>query len=317
MGIREFLQEVDQDVQAIVRSSFEIEITDTNYVPHVDDAALTHDDTDGGVKRCKRIATCVLYIDIRKSSEISASHKPETLARLYSAFIRAMLKCAGYYGGHVRNIVGDRVMVVFDREQCFYSAVKTAILMNTVAGHIVPKSFKGSDFKCGIGIDYGEMLVVKTGIVRRGDNNAVSKSLVWLGRPANVASKLTDKANKATTKLSKQVSVGLHYPAINEWVWREESVDKFFSRLKSNVDGTLAYEEQYFSACFLGERIDHESAPAILMTKAVFDGFKREAPDEESIKRGWWRKIAVTVSGYSGEVYGSGTYFTAVEGMST
>jgi hypothetical protein len=40
------------------------------------------------------------------------------------------------------------------------------------------------------------MLATKTGIRRHGEQQGNYRNLVWLGRPANVASKLTDLANK-------------------------------------------------------------------------------------------------------------------------
>jgi class 3 adenylate cyclase len=37
----------------------------------------------------KLIDTCVLYIDIRRSTDLNLSHKPVTVAKLYSAFVRS------------------------------------------------------------------------------------------------------------------------------------------------------------------------------------------------------------------------------------
>ena len=58
----------------------------------------------------KTITTCVLYIDIRKSTELNLKHKPETLTKLYAAFMRSMIKAAQHYEGKVRNIIGDRIV---------------------------------------------------------------------------------------------------------------------------------------------------------------------------------------------------------------
>ncbi|MGC5798257.1 adenylate/guanylate cyclase domain-containing protein [Sphingomonas sp. NFX23] len=55
-----------------------------------------------------------MYIDIRRSTELSITHKPQAVAKLYSTFVRAMTKCARHFGGHVRGIIGDRVLVIFD-----------------------------------------------------------------------------------------------------------------------------------------------------------------------------------------------------------
>jgi len=98
----------------------------------------------------------------------------------------------------VRGIIGDRVMVLFDPSTACTDAVNTATLMNSVCQDELNKHFNQDDVTCGIGIDYGRMLATKTGVRRHGYERPNYRSLVWLGRPANVASKLTDLANKTT-----------------------------------------------------------------------------------------------------------------------
>jgi len=87
-------------------------------------------------------------------------------------------------------------MVLFDARDCFENAVNCGVAMNTISEHIINKHFKANEVRFGIGIDYGKMLATKTGIRRHGVEQANYRNLVWLGRPANVASKLTDVANK-------------------------------------------------------------------------------------------------------------------------
>lgn len=48
---------------------------------------------------------------------------------------------------------------------------------------MINRIFSNVDFHCGIGIDYGEMRVIKVGIERKGDENAENKGLVWVGKP--------------------------------------------------------------------------------------------------------------------------------------
>jgi class 3 adenylate cyclase len=89
------------------------------------------------------------------------------------------MKAAGYYNGKVRNVVGDRVMIVFDKASCFSSAYKTALLLNSVVSKLLNKNFTKNDIKTGIGIDYGKMLITKAGIIKSGFENTNYKSLVW------------------------------------------------------------------------------------------------------------------------------------------
>jgi adenylate cyclase len=163
-------------------------------------------------------------------------HKPRTLAKLYSSFIRSMARGSEYYGGKVRNIIGDRLMVVFDKENCYLNSIKTAILLNSIAQYTINKKFVHNDFKCGIGIDYGKMLVTKAGIIKYGHENENYKSLVWLGRPANIASKLTDLANKAHCESIIEIATG-------NWSRHKESIMEFLKNLeKDHVSGKIKYK---------------------------------------------------------------------------
>ena len=116
MALKDFLKELDDEVKTVNSSEFEVEIIETNFVPSSSDPSITYDNSDTNKKKCKRLESCVLYVDIRGSAQISAERRPKTLAKMYSSFIRSMIACGRYYGGHVRNIIGDRVMVVFDKE---------------------------------------------------------------------------------------------------------------------------------------------------------------------------------------------------------
>ena len=122
------------------------------------------------------------------------------MGRIYTAFTKAVLKVAKYHSGHIRNVIGDRVMVVFPTKDCFTNAVDCAISINHIATYIINQQFFGVDFKCGIGIDYGELRVIKVGVQRQGSEISENKRLVWVGYPANIASRLTDVANKTINK---------------------------------------------------------------------------------------------------------------------
>ena len=161
-------QELDDEVSTILSTSFTINVVKTNTVPHAADPAITFPNLDDETQGAKLIDTTVLYIDIRRSTDLNLTHQPHTVAKLYSAFIRAMTRTARYYKGHVRGIIGDRLMVLFDVPDSFENAVETAVAMNTVGQHVINKHFKANEVSFGIGIDAGKMLATKTGIRRLG-----------------------------------------------------------------------------------------------------------------------------------------------------
>ncbi len=191
--MEDFLNQLNQDIKNIFQ--FDIETPKAYVVPTRHDPNLTF--PIGAVKKGKLLETCVLMIDIRNSTKISRQLRKDKvkLGKIYSAFIYAMTSIADEYG-YVRNIVGDRVMVVFEPKDCFENAINCAAVMYSVATRILAKHIAIEDFKIGMGIDFGEMLVLKTGIRKKHEEQSEYKSLVWVGDAANLASKLCDFANK-------------------------------------------------------------------------------------------------------------------------
>jgi adenylate cyclase len=62
----------------------------------------------------------VLFVDIRNSVKLNEKHQTQTMGRIYTAFTKAILKIAYHHNGFVRNIIGDRVMIVFSSGKLFY-----------------------------------------------------------------------------------------------------------------------------------------------------------------------------------------------------
>lgn len=313
MSLQDFLDDINEEVETIHSPKFKIDVTATSFVPNDSDSSLTFENFDDKYKKVKTIETCVLYIDIRKSTELNLQHFPKTMTKLYSSFVRSMIRAAEYYDGKIRNIIGDRVMVVFDENTCFKNAVNTAILMNTISQKILNVHFTKNVVNCGIGIDFGKMMVAKCGTIKHGDENSLYKSLVWLGQPANIASKLTDCANKhATTYTVSGLNVGLHYRNIDEWTWKFQTPKDFVDSIVFDyLRPIMTYKDEHFSSCFAAteNRSNYDSTPPILMTEVVFDGFKSECPDDTSISNKWWKKQSRKIPNYSGTIFGGDVTF--------
>lgn len=313
MSLKDFFIDIDDEVKTVVSSNFEIEIIDTKYVPSFDDSNITFDNLDKKIKKCKRLQSCVLYVDMRDSTQISASKKTKTLAKIYSSFVKSMLKAARYYDGHVRNIIGDRVMVVFDQEDCFKNAVDTAILINSINEYILNKHIKSINFKCGIGIDYGTMLITKAGAIKRNSETEFYRSLVWLGKPANIASKLTDVANKQTLTTENKICQGNYYKSIDYWVWLTKTYDQFIDDLIPTYSRNLKHKDENFCSFFKTINTKTNSASPILMTEEVYNGFLNDCPDRESIQNGWWKEQSISIKDYPGKIMGGDIICTAVK----
>lgn len=321
MAIKDFLQGIEAEVKSLLNPSSKVGITKTLYVPNVEDSGFNLG--AGEILKAKTIDTCVLFIDIRKSTQLNFTYSEDVLAKLYAAFIKSMLKAAEYFGGKVRNINGDRVMVVFNTQGCFKAAIDTACLMHTISRNIIDTAFTQAKFECGIGIDYGEMVVVKTGTIKQGDENQFYKSFVWLGKPANLSSKLTDLANKENAVITLKhwytnplrgliprpsafpgiFPYGSFPPARNTPVLTDVKLDyaAFAEKLdKPSAESTTKYQG---SEVVSWSRTKVKSAP-ILITEEFYNGLKKEAGQSEYFTQSIITESSVKVTGYNGKVYG-------------
>ncbi|CUW40071.1 conserved protein of unknown function(containing Adenylyl cyclase class-3/4/guanylyl cyclase domain,59-210) [Magnetospirillum sp. XM-1] len=306
----EFKNDIADEVATILSADFAINVTDTQSVPHFGNPAITFPNLDAKTQGCKLIDTCVLYIDIRRSTDLNLRHQASTLAKLYSAFVRAMTRCARQHEGHVRGIIGDRVMVLFDTPGAVVNAVDTAISMNSTAQYVINKNFLANDVTCGIGIDMGKMLATKTGIIKRGHENQNYKNLVWLGRPANVASKLTDAANKPeesviipAAEILRQTSL-LGIPTWQD-AWWPTVMNGFFHA------GGWGHTDILLSGVRVVDQkvILKPATPPILMTEEVYAAIKVAQPQRLSIVNNWFDKVSITVPGYDQVVYGGDVFW--------
>ena len=314
VDIPSFKTEVSEEVSIILAPNFVINLTPTNVVPHSDDAAITFPNLDAGSQGAKAIETAVLYVDMRRSTQLSMRHYPLTVAKLYSAFVRAMTRCARVFNGEVRGIIGDRVMMLFDSDDCYANMVYTAILINSVCQHVINKHFPHEDVSFGIGIDYGRMLATKTGIRRHGSAQQSYRSLVWLGRPANVASKLTDNANKPE-EAQELVKLRVGYDYLHDGtppLYMNEWPHDFVQKCTYDQARGMMVVPNFHSFTVVKERIIISPAtPPILMSKRVYDGFRAARPFAPEIQNGWFTKVNRSIPDVPDEVFGGDVIYTA------
>lgn len=312
MNLTDLRKDIDEEVSVILSGEFSVGVVETSTVPHSGDSAITFPNIDSKGQGTKLIETTVLYIDMRRSTELSLRHKPHTVAKLYSAFVRAMTRCAAQFGGEVRGIIGDRVMVLFQPKNCFENAIDTAVLMNSVCQKIINPRFAHNEVKFGIGIDYGKMLATKTGIRRHGQAQQSYRSLVWLGRPANVASKLTDNANKPEES-SDLVMLRVAYNYGGQLYYQEEWPHEFVRHFTWDpITGSMRRPDAFHSFVSYEKKIVmRQPTPSILMSKRVYDGFKAARADAIELQNKWLAEQDVQIAEYRDKIYGMDVVFTA------
>jgi len=273
------------------------------------DSNLTY--KSGTSKKGKIIETCVLYVDIRDSVKLVDKHQFDTMGKIYNAFAKSILKIADNYDAKVRNIIGDRVMVVFPSENCYTKAVQCAITINHVSGEI-NRIFNHVDFKCGIGIDHGKMRVIKVGTEKKSDENANYKNLIWVGYPANRASRLTDIANKEIEETYFLVESKHQVMCRNPVRFESKKVTKEmssieFSDLFTHGNESMIYLTNLKDIMSFEKKNRKINFPPILITDSVMKGYKNENPNCNTISEGHWSEIKHPIKNVPVKVFGSET----------
>lgn len=132
----------------------------------------------------------ILYADINGSTSMVDSHSWGISAEVYKAYLHCAAKLIKAEGGTITAYDGDRVMAVFIGDSKNTSAVRCALMINTMVIDIVNPALKAQydwidlTVRHSIGIDTSEIHVARIGV--KNDND-----LVWVGRAANHAAKLT------------------------------------------------------------------------------------------------------------------------------
>lgn len=286
----------------------ELKFLDTSAVPCIEDDDLTFG--DGVEKKGKHIKTCVLYVDIRNSVELTHRHSITKMGKIFSTFTRCVQMAAIKSNGRIRNIIGDRVMVVFPEENCFQNAVECAISINHLMKNVLNKKFYGIDFQCGIGIDYGDMYCIKVGMPKRDGEREDNRRLVWVGLPANHASRLTDFANKEYSELRYRVRNYFRkwtlqrntdakiYPIQSDGVGCKEDVMTADEAVNNILDGKSIQIEPL-------SIVEPYRYNPILLSEDVFYGFKKACPNDNSILKGWWKPEERPIKDIQSKVYGA------------
>ena len=303
-NVQDLLSQVSADVDDIIQKDFTF--THVTEVPQVDDANLTYE--SGKDKRGEEIDTCVLFVDIRNSVALNSESKTKTMGRIYTAFTKSVISAADKCGGLVRNIIGDRVMVVFPEADCYQNAVECAISINHIAQKIINQKLQGHDFKCGIGIDYGKIRCIKVGKIKKGVANQDYKNLVWIGRPANMASRLCDNANKEVQMFKVEyrklmpvmgllapqsiLSGKFEFREVTEYMTAEQLTELISKIGLSNIH------------LIIKEGMPEKRKP-ILISKDVYDGYKKACPEADSIKNHWWHEDNKYIRNVDFKVYGA------------
>ncbi len=172
-------------------------------VPESEDLKLGNDAVE--------LEATVLYADLSDSTKLVDGHKPHFAAEIYKSYLHCAAKIIRSEGGTITAYDGDRIMAVFIGDSKDTSAVRAGLKINYATKKIVNPAVKAqynTDFQASqtVGIDTSKLFVARTGI--RGSND-----LVWVGRAANYAAKLTELDSGYPTWITASVFDMLHESA--------------------------------------------------------------------------------------------------------
>lgn len=132
----------------------------------------------------------VLYADLVESTDLVNSYKDWFAAEVYKSFLRGACRLIQRNRGKITAFDGDRVMAVYIGDSQSTDAVGTALEINYLVTRIVVPmiveryTLKNFQLQHAVGVDRSPLFAARTGV--RGSND-----LVWVGRAANYAAKLS------------------------------------------------------------------------------------------------------------------------------
>lgn len=168
---------------------------DGQNVPEAEDLKLSND--------AVKLEATVLYADLASSTKLVDEFEPHFAAEVYKAYLRSAAKIIRSQSGTITSYDGDRIMAVFIGSSKNSNSVRAALKINYAVKNIIDPALKkqyGDVYHVAqtVGIDTSPLWVARTGI--RGSND-----LVWVGRAANYAAKLTELPSDYATWITAEV----------------------------------------------------------------------------------------------------------------
>lgn len=183
-------------------------------VPETDDLKLSND--------AVTLQGTVLYADLDDSTELVNTMKPWFAAEVYKSYLVCAARIIRSEGGVITGYDGDRIMAVFIGDGKDSAAVRTGLKINFAVLEIINPAIKSRysnanySVKQVVGIDASDLFIARTGI--RGAND-----LVWVGRAANYAAKLSARSGDATQitpEVYESLNNGAKFGPKGENMWR-------------------------------------------------------------------------------------------------
>jgi class 3 adenylate cyclase len=175
--------DLDDEITKILGYRWSTE--DARVVPAPDNVAL-------GDGQAKHLASAtVLYADIDGSTNMVDTEPWWFCAEVYKAYLACAARIIRFNGGEITAYDGDRIMAVFIGDSKNTAATRAAMTINWAVHDLLRPRFahyqKSYVLRHVVGVDTSPLHATRIGV--RGYND-----LVWIGRAANHAAKMTTDA---------------------------------------------------------------------------------------------------------------------------
>ena len=201
-------------------------------VPEPDDLALRND--------AVALDGTVLYADLDESTDLVNKKKPEFAAEIYKAFLGCAARIIRAEGGEITGYDGDRIMAVFIGGRKNSNAARAGLKINYAVLKIINPALERQypnnryTVKHQVGIDTSQLLVARTGI--RGAND-----LVWVGRAANYAAKLSARSGPAT-----QITAGVYNGLNRDSKFSSDGRNRWRRQMAAEIGGATIYTSTWW-----------------------------------------------------------------------
>ena len=139
----------------------------------------------------------VLYADLDDSTKLVDTEEPWFAAEIYKCYLACAARIIRSEGGEITSYDGDRIMAVFigniRNSRATRAGLKVNFAVQEIINPAIHSQYPSANYsvKHVVGIDTSKLFVARTGI--RGAND-----LVWVGRAANYAAKVSARSGPAT-----------------------------------------------------------------------------------------------------------------------
>jgi len=161
------------------------EVTEAKVIPSVEDVPFG--------KFAKKMKLCVFYIDLRHSTDLLFLHQKQTAGKIQKSFLYVVSTIVRHFGGQIRSFNGDSLLALWPAflKSDISSCVHASMVIKYFLTHELLSAFQTYEkLDFGIGVDWGEVFIVRAGLPRDVNNN----DLIFLGKCVNFAVAIGEQA---------------------------------------------------------------------------------------------------------------------------